>query len=112
MDPAEFTRDSPGKLLLIPERVHAFVPNPLPSELKLNSETVKILSEADRSLGHLHGVAQSLPNPKLVVRLFLRREAELSSRIEGTYATQRDLVLFELHRPAKPEKSDVREVAN
>jgi len=58
MDPAEFTRDSPGKLLLIPERVHAFVPNALPSELKLNSETVKILSEADRSLGHLHGVAR------------------------------------------------------
>lgn len=112
MNPNEFTTDSPGRLVQIPEGVHAFIPHPLPSDLALVPETIGLLSEADRALGHLHGIAQSLPNPQLVVRPFLRREAELSSRIEGTYASQKDLVLFELQRPAEPVRPDIKEVAN
>lgn len=112
MNHNEFTRDSPGQLVLIPEGVHAFVPHPLPPGLLLASETIKLLSDADRALGNLHGIAQSLPNPQLLVRPFLRREAELSSRIEGTYASQEDLVLFELRGPSEPVRPDVREVAN
>ena len=112
MNPNQFTKDSPGRLVLISEGVHAFVPEPLPTEMPLLPETVKLLSEADRALGQLHGIARSLPNPHLLVRPFLRREAELSSRIEGTYATQEDLVLFEVNRPAEPVRPDVREVAN
>jgi len=112
MNPAEFTQDSPGRLVRIPEGGHAFIPDPLPLEMSLRPETIKLLSEADRALGHLYGIAESLPNPKLVVRPLLRREAELSSRIEGTYATQKDLALFDLHQPAEPVPPDVKEVAN
>jgi Fic family protein len=112
MNPNEFIGDIPGNLVRIPEGVHAFVPHPLPTELALAPETIKLLSDADRALGHLHGIARSLPNPQLLVRPFLRREAELSSRIEGTYATQEELVLFEVNRSAEPVAPDVREVAN
>jgi Fic family protein len=112
MDPNHFTKDSPGRLVLIPEGVHAFIPNPLPTDMPLIPETVRLLGDADRALGRLHGIAQSLPNPQLLVRPFLRREAELSSRIEGTYASQEDLLLFEVGRPAELARPDVREVAN
>ena len=112
MNLKEFTKDIPGRLVVIPEGVHAFIPFPLPSELSLPSDTIAILGEADRAVGQLYGLAQSLPNPSLLVRPFLRREAELSSRIEGTYATQEELVLFEVGQPSKPTRPDVLEVAN
>ena len=112
MNPNEFTKDSPGRLVLTPERVHAFIPNPLPTELELSPLIIKLLGEADRALGQLNGIAQSLPNPNLLVRPFIRREAELSSRIEGTFATQEELVLFEMGRPNESARPDVQEVAN
>jgi Fic family protein len=112
MNPNHFTKDSPGRLVLIPEGVHAFVPNPLPNEINLVPKTISLLSEADRALGQLDGITSSLPNPQLLVKPFLRREAELSSRIEGTYATQEDLVLFEMGPQTTPSRPDVREVAN
>jgi len=112
MNPTDFTKDSPGRLVPIPEGGFAFVPEHLPEALPLDSETVHSLTDASQSLGILQGIAQSLPNPQLLVRPFLRREAELSSRIEGTHATQRDLVIFELGRTTETEKPDVREVWN
>jgi Fic family protein len=112
MNPIDFTVDSPGRLTPIPEGGYAFVPNPLPQKLGLAPETIARLTEASRSLGLLQGVSQSLPNPKLLVRPFLRREAEVSSRIEGTYATQEELLLFEIDHSSAPEKPDVREVWN
>lgn len=102
----------PGRLVMTAEGVHAFVPHALPSEMELSADTIKLLGEADRAVGQLHGIAESLPNPNLLVRPFLRREAELSSRIEGTYASQKDLVLFEVGRPSEPARPDVREVVN
>jgi Fic family protein len=112
MNPIDFTVDSPGRLISIPEGGYAFVPNPLPRKLALAPETIAHLTDASRSLGLLQGVSQSLPNPKLLVRTFLRREAEVSSRIEGTYATQEELLLFEIDHSSAPEKPDVREVWN
>jgi cell filamentation protein, protein adenylyltransferase len=112
MNPSDFTVNSPGHLVVIPEGGRAFVPDPLPQELTFSPETVTILTEASRSLGVLQGIGQSLPSPQLLVRPFLRREAELSSRIEGTYATQEELVLFEMDRAVEPAKPDVREVWN
>lgn len=102
----------PGRLVMTPEKVHAFIPHPLPSEVELPADTIKILGEADRAVGQLHGIAESLPSPTLLVRPFIRREAELSSRIEGTFASQQDLVLFEVGRPKEPIRPDVQEVAN
>ena len=112
MNPIDFTVDSPGRLTPIPEGGYAFVPNPLPQKLVLNPVTVARLTDASRAVGVLQGVSQSLPNPQLLVRPFLRHEAELSSRIEGTYATQEELLLFELDRTSVPSKPDVREVWN
>ena len=112
MNPTDFTADSPGKLVPIPEGTHAFVPNALPASVPLDAEAVQILAEASQALGLLQGLVQSLPSPQILVRPFVRREAELSSRIEGTYANQQELVLFELDRETATDKPDVREVWN
>jgi Fic family protein len=78
----------------------------------MDSEAVHLLAEASQALGLLQGLVQSLPSPQILVRPFVRREAELSSRIEGTYANQEELVLFELDRQTAADKPDVREVWN
>lgn len=110
MDPSDFAADMPGRLTCISEGHWAYVPDPLPPRLTYNPELVGLLSEADRALGRLAGVGQRLPNPHLVIRPFLRREAVLSSRIEGTIATIEQLALFEAAPTA--EASDAREVYN
>jgi cell filamentation protein, protein adenylyltransferase len=112
MNPTDFTADSPGKLVPIPEGTSAFVPDALPATVPLGPEAVQILAEASQALGLLQGLMQSLPSPQILVRPFVRREAELSSRIEGTYANQEELVLFELDRDTAADKPDVREVWN
>lgn len=112
MKSSEFADERPGRLILIPEGGHAFVPAPAPRKMALDSQTVSVLAEASQSLGVLKGVGQTLPSATLFVRLFIRREAELSSRIEGTYATQQELVLFEVNPEGEPSKPDVREVSN
>ncbi len=89
----------------------AFLPDPLPREITLNSSLVYLLDDASRAVGTLAGVGETLPNPHLLVRPFVRREAVLSSRIEGTQASISDLFLFD----AVGEKGvggDVKEVAN
>ncbi|MGH4013812.1 MAG: Fic family protein [Pseudonocardiaceae bacterium] len=89
----------------------AFVPPPLPPLLSFDTGLVGRLSDADRALGELAGVGRTLPSPHLFTRALVRREAVLSSRIEGTQATLSDLVLFEIERPTTP-LGDVQEVAN
>lgn len=100
------------------EAYWAFVPNPLPPSLRWDEELVSILSEADRALGELAGLGRTMPNPHLLIGPFVRREAVLSSRIEGTEADIADLYAYEAgqlplpgFKPALPE-SDVREVLN
>ncbi len=96
----------------------AFAPNPLPPVLVWDAELVRVLSDADRALGELAGLGRTMPNPNLLIRPFIRREAVLSSRIEGTQADIADLYAYEAGqlplpgvKPAPPE-SDVREVLN
>lgn len=91
--------------------MEAFVPPPLPPELDLDLGLMGALSDADRAIGELGGVGGWLPEPHILIRAFLRREAVLSSKIEGTEATLTDLVLFEADAPT-PDRSDVREVFN
>ena len=93
----------------------AFVPDPLPPKLAYGPQLVQALSEADRALGELAGLGRTLPNPYLFTRPFLRREAVLSSRIEGTQASLVDLYAFEVEpllfgEPAR--RDDVQEVQN
>jgi Fic family protein len=70
------------------------------------------LSRADQQLGKLGGLAANLPNPHLLIGPFMRREAVLSSRIEGTQASLSDLFLFEAAQAEPVRGSDVREVMN
>ena len=69
-------------------------------------------SEADRSIGRLAGEGGSLPNPHLLIRPFIRREAVLSSRIEGTQATLGELLAAEAEAHVDRAPADLREVAN
>lgn len=96
----------------------AFVPNPLPPHIEFDRALVSALSDADRALGELAGLGRTLPNPNLLIRPFIRREAVLSSRIEGTQADVADLYAYEAKQLALPLSSsaasdtDVREVFN
>lgn len=109
MDPASFKSSEAGKLVLLDGRNLAFVPSPLPPKLSLEP-VISLLSEADRSLGLLAGKGSLLPNPHLLIRPLLGREAVLSSKIEGTQASLSDLVLFEAQQTTGP--GDVKEVHN
>lgn len=94
----------------------AFVPDPMPAALSLGPETVRLLSEADYALGRLAGSAGRLVNPYLIGQPLLRREAILSSRIEGTVTTPEQLVLLEagIQAPGQDTRvaSDTAEVLN
>ena len=91
----------------------AFVPDNLPPPLQWTSELVMALSDADRVIGQLQGVGLNLPNPNLLITPFIRREAEMSSRIEGTQAQVTDIYLFEMEdRTVESKVPDVREVSN
>jgi Fic family protein len=81
--------------------------------LELPRSTVNLLVDAERALGELKGLGRrGLPNPHLLIRPFLRQEAVLSSRIEGTRADLEQLLLFEISPTDDPEQADVLEVAN
>ena len=92
--------------------VLAFVPSPLPPIIEYDPDLIELLSEADRSLGLLAGTGQQLPNPHLLIAPHLRREAVLSSRIEGTVASVSDLYYYEAVPSAPPRSPDVLEVAS
>jgi Fic family protein len=111
----DFTSEASGRLVSVGEGRWAFVPAALPPKLAYGPRLVAALSEADRALGELAGLGRTLPNPYLLTRPFLRREAVLSSRIEGTRASLVDLFAFEAEPPffSEPERQDdVREVRN
>jgi Fic family protein len=92
----------------------AFVPAPLPKTLPLEGSTLHLLAWAEHALGELSGVTARLVNPYLLGSPLLRREAILSSRIEGTYATAEQLAMFEAGSPPPDERqrNDAREVLN
>jgi Fic family protein len=112
LQPSDFTEDAPGRLVLQPGGYWAFVPAPLPPPLIFSDRLVAHLSEADQALGQLAGVGRMLSNPHLLIRPFLRKEAVLSSQIEGTVARLEDLLLYEANPSQEQEVPDVREVAN
>lgn len=91
-----------------------FVPARLPPDppLEVDTETLSLLSAADQALGRLDGVVQTVPNPDLFVAMYVRREAVLSSQIEGTQSTLEDLLARELEPTAPGLPEDVDEVVN
>src|SRR5271170_7244186 len=90
----------------------AFVPAPLPPALDWSPRLVGVLSEADRLIGRLAGEGGRLPNPHVLIRPFVRREAVLSSRIEGTQATLGELLAAEAGAIVDRSPEDLREVGN
>jgi Fic family protein len=74
--------------------------------------TIQMLARAERALGKLAGSGEMLPNPHLLIGPFVRREAVLSSRIEGTIANEEDLVLFKVDPDVQDRKPDTLEVRN
>ncbi|MBI2246638.1 MAG: Fic family protein [Armatimonadetes bacterium] len=100
-----------GRYMLQPQGYQAFVPEPLPPLPPVEIEPLSgILSRADQALGRLDGVSLILPNPDFFVALYVRREAVLSSQIEGTQSTLEDLLTFEADPKASRVPYDVQEV--
>lgn len=103
-----------GRYVRQPTGYRAFIPAPLPPRpaLNLDPTTTALLSTADRAMGRLDGSVLTLPNPDLFVFMYVRKEAVLSSQIEGTQSSLQDLLsaeaqLFDLGLPR-----DVDEVLN
>jgi len=113
MNPSEFHSPEVGQVILTPKGYYAFLPAPLPPNLDWSSLLVKALSEAERNLSRLATLAGAFPFPRLLIQPFMRREAVLSSRIEGTRATLAELYTYESAQLTFLEPdSDVREVHN
>jgi Fic family protein len=88
----------------------AYFPRPIPRELPVSSANLLRLADAEASLGRLAGVGRLLPDPHLLVRPYLRREAVASTRIEGTQASLLDV--FDAEATDQPLGADVEEVVN
>ena len=95
------------------EAVRAFVPNPLPPKPPLVMEQLyPLLDQAHQALGRLDGMSAILPNTKLFLYLYVRKEALLSSQIEGTQSSLSDLLLFESEGAPGAPLNDVQDVSN
>ena len=92
----------------------AFIPAPLPPEppVSLQGEIQGLLSQADRALGRLDGSVLTLPNPDLFIFMYVRKEAVLSSQIEGTQSSLQDLLSAEANLFDENRPHDVDEVIN
>ena len=104
-----------GKVVAQPTGYEAFIPNPLPPvpAINIDPEMQYLLSAADRKLGRLDGITRVLPNPDLFLAMYVKKEAVLSSQIEGTQASLVEV----LDAPAngqknESKKNDVEDVVN
>jgi Fic family protein len=96
------------------EQARAFVPNPLPPlpALELDTEIQELVQNAMLAIGRLDGLTTVLPDPAIFLYSYVRKEAVLSSQIEGTQSSLSDLLLFEMEGVAGVPIDDVQEVSN
>lgn len=96
------------------EPFEAFVPYPLPPDppLELTATHFDLMEQANRALGRLDGLSQLLPDTSLFIYLFVRKEALLSSQIEGTQSSLTDLLLYEQDGVPGVPLADVEEVSS
>ena len=92
--------------------VKAFIPKPLPPQIHYDSGLRNFLSEADTSLAELNGLTTYLPNNNMFIYIFIRKEALLSSQIEGTQATMEGFLEYENNIKNNENPDDIEEVAN
>src|SRR5689334_12441530 len=103
-----------GRCVTQPAGYRAFIPAPLPPNpaVQISGELQFALSEADRALGRLDGSIKTLPHPDLFVYMYVRKEAVLSSQIEGTQSSLQDVLAAEAQVLAPDRPKDVDEVVN
>jgi len=103
-----------GRFVLQPQGYKAFIPEPLPIKppIKFDDELLNLLSEADRALARLDGIVTVLPNPDLFIAMYVKKEAILSSQIEGTQASLEGVLEFEANLVPKENIYDIKEVIN
>lgn len=103
-----------GRYVRQPGGYEAFIPAPLPPvpELNMDGETWRLLSDADRALGRLDAVTQTLPDTNLFLLMYVRKEAVLSSQIEGTQASLEDIIRYEDKIEEASNPDDVEEVVS
>ena len=110
--PTQQTREPHGRWVDAPGGYRAYVPAPAPPQLTWNVDLAVSLSAADLAVGRLAGEGRRLPNPHILIRPFVRKEAVLSSRIEGTQATLGELLAAEAGASVERSRDDLREVGN
>jgi Fic family protein len=115
----QFSPDAPGRLVPISGLQGAdwaFVPNALPPDWPWPVELWPLLLEAHKAIALLSGIGASLPDPQILLRPLLQREAERSSSLEGTFTPARQQALFQLDPQATQVPSanmdDLRQIAN
>jgi Fic family protein len=113
MNPKDFHDPSTGQVIRTLSGYWAFIPAPLPPQFTWPVGLVSLLTEAERALADLSWTGSNFPEPHIMVRSFVRREAVLSSRIEGTRASLADVYTYEAGQLTFLEPgSDAREVYN
>lgn len=113
MKTTDFTIKTPGRVMKTTMGYVAYIPNPLPPRLHWNNTLLSSLSRADRELTHLAEAGRTFPVPQLIIRPFIRREAVLSSQIEGTHTSFEGLLRYEAgKKPTRSEFEDAKEVQN
>ncbi|MCX5975548.1 MAG: Fic family protein [Coprothermobacterota bacterium] len=108
------TSNRAGRYVTQPTGYRAFIPAPLPPNppVQITGELLMLLSQADHALGRLDGSIQTLPHPNLFVYMYIRKEAVLSSQIEGTQSSLQDVLSAEAKILAPNRPKDVDEVVN
>lgn len=103
-----------GRYAKQPTGYRAFIPAPLPPEppLHIDPQVVALLAQAAEAIGRLDGVIYTLPDADLFVAMYVRREAVLSSQIEGTQSSLDDVLTFEVDPEGNEIPQDVTEVVN
>jgi Fic family protein len=104
--------DRAGRYVRQPRGYSAFIPEPLPPVLTITDALTEARDRADLALGRLDGAVETLPHPELFTAMYVRREAVLSSQIEGTQASLDDLVAAEARLRGDKPLGDVNEVIN
>ena len=106
------TASQPGRWIKTLEGYRAFYPNPLPPPIVWTQSLAVALANASTLVGKLAGEGKRLPNPHVLIRPFVRREAVFSSRIEGTRSTLGELLAAEAGAAVERSPDDLREVGN
>jgi Fic family protein len=103
-----------GVFVQQPGGFRAFMPKPLPPDpaIRYDDELQALLSKADRAIARLDGIVTVLPNPELFIAMYVKKEALLSSQIEGTQASLEGVLEFEADMKPRDDVKEVKEVVN